>query len=76
MGKKKKKKTFKEIQVVKTLPYEKVSRPTGTSPTSNGLGVTMSAFLYCILLYCILLIILTFPIFHPLSLFLSVLLFP
>ena len=67
----KKKKTFKEIQVVKTLPYEKVSRPTGTSPTSNGLGVTMSAFLYCILL-----IILTFPIFHPLSLFLSVLLFP
>lgn len=32
----KKKKTFKEIQVVKT--YEKFSRPTGISPASTGLG--------------------------------------
>lgn len=37
------KKTFKEIQVVKTLHYEKLhyekfSRPTGISPTSTGLG--------------------------------------
>ena len=50
LEKKKKRETFKEIQVVKTLPYEKVSRPTGISPASNGLGVTMSASLYCILL--------------------------
>ena len=45
---KKKKKTFKEIQVVKTLPYEKVSRPTGMSPASNGLQVTVATLLYCI----------------------------